>query len=77
MGRFLATFPTFLGYNRSRTRTIATFRPVSEGEYDFAILCQVCACPAEKKAAHESFRVEGFIICGIFLLPYCVRKRRP
>ncbi|CAN0346344.1 unnamed protein product [Ectocarpus sp. 6 AP-2014] len=25
----------------SRTRTIATFRPVSEGEYDFAILCQV------------------------------------
>ncbi|CAN0499078.1 unnamed protein product, partial [Ectocarpus sp. 12 AP-2014] len=26
---------------RSRTRTIATFRPVSEGEYDFAILCQV------------------------------------
>lgn len=26
---------------RSRTKTIATFRPVSEGEYDFAILCQV------------------------------------
>ena len=37
------SFLAYFAYYRSRTRTIATFRPVSEGEYDFAILCQVCA----------------------------------